>query len=67
MSFYRHIVMLDETVVRRTNKVSEGLRTTIPKAVINMLGLEEDNHLNWKVEAIPGHGGTLRVYVEKGE
>lgn len=58
--------MLDETIVRRQNKTGEAMKTTIPKAVVNILSLEENDYINWKVEAIPGHGGSLRVYVERG-
>lgn len=59
--------MLDETVVRKTNKSAEGYRTTIPKAVLNLLNLKEEDRLHWKVEAIPGKTNGVRVYVEKGE
>lgn len=59
--------MIDKTVVRKTNKVGGGLRTTIPRSVINLLHLEEDGNLTWLIEAIPGvKKNNVRVYVEGG-
>ena len=56
--------MLDETVVRRQNKTGEALKTTIPKAVLNLLKLKEDDTIAWSIEAIPT-SKSLRVYVER--
>jgi len=39
-----------ETIVTYATSKSQSLRTTIPVFVVKQLGLEERDHLDWKVD-----------------
>lgn len=56
------IIMESQTKVIKPTKKSVSLRTGVPREVVKALGLEDQDKINWTIEAV---NNELKVSVEK--
>lgn len=58
------IIMESQSKVIKPTSKSVSLRTGVPREVVKALGLEDQDIMNWKIEAV---NNELKVSVEKIE